>query len=252
MKLYNNIITTIQVRMGSTRLPGKVLKNVMDKPILLYMIERLKMSKYIDDIIIATSTNKLDDQLENFAKINNLKCYRGSEDDVLERVSETLLKFKVQIHVELCGDCVIPDPQIIDSMIEFYLKENYDVVTNSIKTTFPPGLETSIYKANLLIEQSKILTEPKYREHTALAFKEFPSKYKVKNIEAPMELYYPEIYLELDTEEDFKVIKNIYENLYPKNPDFTTLDVIDYMLKNKSIREINQNVHRRWKQYRNE
>ena len=116
------IIATIQARMGSTRLPGKVLKDICGKPMLLWQVDRIKKSRLIDDVIIATTTSPKDDEIVQFGIKNNIKYYRGSEDDVLNRVASLICKFGIDLHIEFCGDSPLPDPQLIDEFIGYYLK----------------------------------------------------------------------------------------------------------------------------------
>ena len=116
-----NITATIQARMNSKRLPGKVLENIMSKPMLQWQIERLKRSRLVDDIIIATTDSKQDDPIQKLCEKLNIKFYRGSENDVLGRVNNLLQKFDVEIHLECFGDSPLLDPQIIDEFIGFFM-----------------------------------------------------------------------------------------------------------------------------------
>jgi spore coat polysaccharide biosynthesis protein SpsF len=136
---------TIQARMGSTRLPGKVLKEIVGKPMLALQIERLQQCRLIDEIILATSVAKQDDVLADLVGRLGIGCFRGSEEDVVSRVVGALRAFQVDIHVEFMGDNPLPDPLLVDAIIGYYLKHqnDYDYVTNSLKTTYPPGAEVS-------------------------------------------------------------------------------------------------------------
>ena len=246
------IIASVQVRLGSTRLPRKALKEIMDKPVLYYLIERLKRATLVDDIIVATSVEKIDDDIEMFCRNNAIHCFRGSEQDVLGRVLGALKYMDADVGVEVYGDCPLIDPEVVDEIVGFYLdnRVRYDFVTNGLKSTYPPGLEVEVYPVSILEDSSKQINDLAIREHGTLFIRKNPQKYRLYNIEAPNELYYPDYYIELDTQEDFIIIKNIYEELYPENPDFRTIDVIDYLTKNKNLRELNSNVHRRWKEFR--
>ena len=113
------ITATIQARMGSTRLPGKVLKPICGKPMLALQIERIQQSILIDEIIIATSNSANDNSIESFAQSIGIPCFRGSEDDVLSRIVGTLQAYNAEIHVEFMGDNPIPDTQLVDSIIDF-------------------------------------------------------------------------------------------------------------------------------------
>ena len=114
------IIASIQARLNSSRLPKKVLKNIFGKPMLYWQVERIKKSLLIDDIIIATSNDL--DEIENFCKENKIICYRGSENDVLDRISSMIKDHNIDIHVELFGDSPLVDPMIIDQYVGYFLR----------------------------------------------------------------------------------------------------------------------------------
>ena len=248
-----NIIATIQARMASSRLPGKVLKKIMGKPMLLYQIERIKKSILIDDVIVATSTSSADDAIEAFAREYGINFFRGSENDVLQRIVDTLRHFKVEIHVEFMGDNPIPDANVVDSIIGFYLKnhDRYDYVTNALKTTFPPGFEVFVYPSKTLYEAEKGVKDAALREHVGLHIYSQPDKFQIMNIEAPDCIrQYVDFHFEVDTQEDFEVIKSILEHFYPENPCFSMTQAIGYLAEHRELAEKNKNIPRRWKAYR--
>lgn len=248
------ISATIQARMGSSRLPGKVLKPILGKPMLALQIERVRQSMLIDDIIIATSISKKDDPIEALARQLGVHCFRGSEDDVLSRVVAALRAYKVGIHVELMGDNPLPDPGLIDAIIGFYLKNKsqYDCVTNALKTTYPPGAEVSVYPSLVLMDAEQHAADPAFREHVSIHIYQHPERYQVYNLEAPPWLYAPDLHLEVDTEEDFQVVSAIYEALYPANLNFTLPQIIEFLRKNEALASKNRHVDRRWRAFREE
>jgi spore coat polysaccharide biosynthesis protein SpsF len=132
---------TIQARMGSSRLPGKVLMPVVGEPLLLRLVERIKRSQSIDRVIIATTTNSQDDPVARLAESMGCLCFRGSEEDVLGRVVGALRQYDVQVHAEFQGDNALPDPVLIDEVVGYYFEhsQQYDYVTTALKTTYPPG-----------------------------------------------------------------------------------------------------------------
>ena len=125
------IVASIQARLGSTRLPGKVLKDINGKPMLLRHVERLRRSRLLDDVIVATTTNPHDDKIVEFCINNNIAFYRGSEDDVLDRISSMIEERGIDVHVECFGDSPLTDPHIVDEIIGYYLKyqANIDFVS---------------------------------------------------------------------------------------------------------------------------
>ena len=247
------IAATIQARMGSSRLPGKVLKEINGKPLLLYQIERIRSSILIDDVIISTSTSRSDDILEELAVKYNVKCYRGSENDVLQRIVDTLKHFKVDVNVEFMGDNPIPDPNLVDTIIGFYLKhkDKYDYITNALKTTYPPGFEVFVYPSQTLYDAEKETKYSDLREHVGLHIYKRPDRFRIFNIEAPESIRrYIDYHFEVDTTEDFEVMDAIIRHFMPQNPNFSMMQAIEYMENNPHLIEINTNIHRRWEIFR--
>jgi len=249
-----NIIASIQARMGSTRLPGKVLKNICGKPMLLWQVERIKKSRLIDDVIIATTTNSKDDEIVRFCKKYRIDCYRGSEDDVLNRVASLIRERKIDLHAEFYGDSPLPDPQLIDEFIGYYLKYNpkYDYVSNSIETTYPPGQEIVLYRGDVLIELDGLLdSNDLLREHVAYNITRFPDKYKLASLKAPEWYNQPEAYLEVDTVKDLEMIRQLVSYFMRIEQDhFTLSQILELLRKQPEIMDINSSEERRWKELR--
>ena len=249
------IVASIQIRMGSSRLPGKALKKIAGKSLLEWQIERLKRSLLIDEIILATTHKPQDDVLEQEAYRLGISCFRGSEDNVLERVCQAVENSKADIHLEFYGDSPFVDPLLIDQTIGYLLKNfpHLDYVTTALKTTYPPGLEVTVYKANFLsrAHQSTASSDP-LREHTG------PNILKldgiiIENLEAPAEFNYPEFYFEIDTQEDFLMLSSLIQLVLNKyGSKFTSQNLIEIAKQNPEIIEMNTNVHRRWKAFRTE
>tara|TARA_B100000768_G_scaffold181779_1_gene206379 strand:+ start:1149 stop:1904 length:756 start_codon:yes stop_codon:yes gene_type:complete len=249
------IAATIQVRMGSSRLPGKVLKKIEGKSILEWQIQRIKKSLLIDEIIVATTDQPQDDVLAAEAQRLNVGCWRGSENDVLSRVHEAFCKTSADIHVEFYGDSPFVDSFQVDQMIGYLLKNisSLDYLSNAIKTTYPPGLEVSVYKASCLLDAQKntALDDP-LREHVGPNIKKNKSL-RIENIVAPSKFNYPEFYFEIDTQEDFTMLEQLLKVIVAQyGEDFSTENLIEAAIKNPKIIKINTKVHRRWKQFREE
>jgi len=248
------ITATIQARMSSERLPGKVLKLISGKPILEWQIDRIRKSKLIDEIVVATTNNSTDKQIIDFCKAKNVKYYIGSENDVLARINNAFFSTKSDIHVELYGDSPFVDPSLIDVYIGYFLK-NYnkiDVLTNSLKTTYPPGNEFFIYKKKCL-EYANNNTDKNdpLREHVSQNI--INKKFKVHNVEAKGVFYRPNLFLEIDTINDFEMLNKLIPIvIHKRGIDFSLKDIIDVSIMEKSITEQNKNVHRRWTKYRKE
>ena len=247
-----NIGASIQARMRSSRLPGKVLKPILGRPMLALQIERIQRSLLVDKIVVATSDRVEDDAIEHLTDDLGVACFRGSEEDVLGRVLGALKAFSIDLHVEFMGDNPIPDPLLIDSIIGYYLKHaaECDYVTNALTTTYPPGAEVFVYKTETLDDAESRATDPSLREHVGLHIYQHPERYRICNLEAPPWFHYPDIHLEVDTQEDFEVVTAVYENLYPQNPGFGLGEVLSFMKAHPELIDLNFQVERRWKSFR--
>ena len=207
----------LEARMGSTRLPGKTLKNLCGEPLIKRVIDRIKCSKKIDEIILATTINESDDQLAHYVKQQNIKVYRGSEQNVLERVVLAAEKYNVENIVELHGDNPFLDSEIIDLIINKYEITKCDYISNTIEKTFPMGLRVQVFPTTLLKDIYKTIDDP--------------NLYNIQNYSAPKKINRPDIRLTVDTKEDFEFVSNIYKkiidnNLYPK---FQVSDILNFI-----------------------
>ena len=238
------IVATIEARMAATRLPDKVLMKIAGKPMLRHIVERIKKSKLVDEVVIATTTNPKDKAIEKFAKQINTKVFRGSEEDVLLRVLETAKANNADIIVEFCGDCPLIDPEIIDQVIKFYLDNNYDYVSNFIdkNNEIIRGLQVQVFSTKILEEVSRKTNDPADRENVSLYIYEHPEKYKLGHAPVKKEFSRPELRWTVDTIEDLILIRKIYEELYTKNKNFTTKDVLYLLEKKQELLNINKNI----------
>jgi spore coat polysaccharide biosynthesis protein SpsF len=239
------IIATIEARMTSTRLPGKVMLPVLGKPILYYLVERLKKVPSIDDIVLATTTNDTDNILVDFAKKENIKCFRGSEDDVMLRVVEAAISENADVVVEITGDCPIIDPQIVEQTILMYKANNVDYVSNGHIRSFPDGMDTQVFSVDILKKSLSMTNNLLDHEHVTLHIRNNPELFSRINIVAPPELEWPELGLTLDEEDDFNLIKLIIEHFNSKNPFFGCLDVVTFLKNRPDLVKINSNVIRK-------
>lgn len=240
------IVATVEARMASTRLPGKVMKNILGKPVLELLVERLKMVELISDIVIATTINKSDDIIEGFCKKIDVKCFRGSEEDVLKRVLGAAKSVDADLIVEITGDCPLIDPDIVRECIKLFLKGDYDYVSNGcLEKTFPDGLAVQVFPVKVLEEVNELTKDPVDHEHVSLYVYKHSEKYKLKNYKAKGELCWPELAITLDTPEDYKLIKKIYEELYPMNNRFTAYDVVRFLKSNPELIAVDSDAMRR-------
>ena len=248
----DQFLATIEARMTSSRLPGKVMKKINGKYILEILIKRIQRSKYVDKIIIATTLNKEDDPIVELAKNLKVKYYRGSENDVLGRLAGAIENFTEEHIIQLTGDNPIIDSNIIDYMADFYLKSDFDFVTNNglmnMRNHYLPlGMDISLFKKRDLINIAKKTNDPEDREHPTLYFyRTGKNTYKIKNLNFPERWNNKNNYrLTLDTEDDLYVISNICENFKDSLYTFKLEDIYNYMEKNPDISNKNINITHR-------
>ncbi len=239
------IAAIVEARMASKRLPGKVLLKAKNITMLDHLIDRLKKVKNIDEIIVATTINPLDQEIIDFCEAKEIRYFRGSEDDVMGRVIGAAEYCKANIIVEITADCPIIDPTIVEQIINIYLFNNVDYVSNANVRSYPDGMDTQVYSIDIL-KSSYSMTDNKFdREHVTLHIRKNPNIFSNINVIAPPDIHSPDLGLTLDEKEDYIFIKNIIDNLYDKNKFFSCLDVINYLNENKSLLSINKHIKRK-------
>ncbi len=231
--------------MASSRLPGKVLLPVLSLPMLGRLILRLKSIEFLDQIIVATTNNLDDDLIVATAAKYGADIYRGSESDVLGRVLEAAKKYDVDLIVEITGDCPIIDPTIVVSIIQSYFDSEADYVSNSNIRSYPDGMDVQVYRTNVLEFSSSLANLPLEREHVTLHIRQNPTLFKILDIHSPLEFFYPNLGLTLDTSEDLDFLTKIIESLEPKKFLFSLKDILDYLDKNSDLLRINSHVIRK-------
>lgn len=232
----------IEARMTSSRLPGKVLFDIMGMPSVLRQIERIKRSRFIDTIIVATTVNQADDPLVRVLKQEQILFFRGSEEDVLGRVAEAAHFFSLDVVVEITGDCPLVDINESDRAIERYLEGGYDLVTNNLIRSYPIGMDTIVMSNRVLQESAGLTTDPVHREHVCMYLYEHPFEYSFSNIEAPRFLRDPKLRMTLDTKEDYDFIRRVYEILYPEKPAFDLYDMMKLLNLQPELRAITEGI----------
>jgi len=235
-------LVIVQARMTSTRLPGKVMKIVCDKPLLEHLINRLKTIKSADQIVIATTVNDTDNQIVNLCKKLDTLYYRGSEEDVLGRYYEAAVEYRGDVIIRITSDCPVIDPEVVDYLINIYTNniEKYDYVSNTLKRTYPQGMDSEIASFGTLKEAHFNAYDPFDREHVTSFIKMRPQQFRLYNIlyKADMSRYRWTV----DTPEDLELITKIYDALYYKNPLFSLNDILDLMACNPEWEAINAHI----------
>ena len=236
------IICFIEARFRSTRLPGKVLKPILGKPMLELMIERLRRARTIDGIVVATTDQPSDEPIAELANRLNVGVFRGSEDDVLARVLGAARAFEADVIVETTGDCPLHDPAIIDKVVADFRIGGADFVSNVRDYTTPRGTDVRVFTTDALDEINRISQDPADHEHVSLHFWEHPEKYKLRNVVTELPPEIAQLRLTVDTPEDFELVRRVYEELYPVKPDFSLGDILALFEQQPELARINQHV----------
>lgn len=237
-----NIAVIIQARMGSTRLPGKIMKEIQGKKILWHVVERVKRSKLINQITIATTDDPADNEIEDFCKENKIDCFRGDEENVLDRYYQAAKQNNAEMIVRVTSDCPLVDPGILDKLIHLFLNGNYDYVSNNMPPTYPHGLDAEVFSFSSLEKawrESKLKEE---REHVTPYIRKNPKKFKIGNLSNSKDL--SKLRWTLDFKEDFELITKIYSLLgdKAKTHNFNWLDILQLFKLNPELYKINKDV----------
>lgn len=232
----------IEARFRSTRLPGKVLKPILGKPMLELMIERLRRARTLDGIVVATTDQPADDGIAELAQRLNVGVFRGSEDDVLARVLGAARAYQADVIVETTGDCPLHDPAIIDMVVSDFRIGGADFVSNVLKYTSPRGTDVRVFTTATLDQINRTSTDPADHEHVSLHFWEHPEKYVLRDVLIGLPPDAAQLRLTVDTPQDFELIRRVYEELYPVKPDFTLWDVLDLFKRFPELPLINQDI----------
>ena len=225
----NNISVIIQARYSSTRFPGKILSKINQLTLLEILIKRICQSKKIQNIIIACTKNKKDDQIVKICKKYNVKIFRGSEKNVLKRYVEAARKYKVQNIVRITSDCPLLDPNILDDLIDKYFSNNYDYLSNTIKPTYPDGMDIEIFKFEILKKRNLIKISSLEKEHVTLGLKTL-KKYKKYNVKLYKD--YSNLRLTVDTKHDLDFIKKLLK-VFNYNFNISMNTILTFYEKNK-------------------
>src|ERR1700756_2129802 len=229
------VVASIEARMTSTRLPGKVLMPCVGRPMLELMVERVKRSRYLDAIVVATTVNATDDPIVDLAKNLGIRFFRGSEFNVVGRVTAAMQENQADIIVQLTADCPLIDPEIIDQLVRIYAANDFDHISNNILRSYPDGLDVQVSSLPILEKCYALCENDKDREHSFYTIRKNRDKIKTFQVLAPPELCWPLWRWTLDTIDDYHRICRIYEHFYHKDPSFASHDIAKLMLSDPSL-----------------
>jgi spore coat polysaccharide biosynthesis protein SpsF len=240
------IVASIEARMGSSRLPGKVLADIGGRPALTRLLDRLRQTTTLHDIVLATSVQPADDILEDWAKTNDVFIHRGSEADVLRRVLEAHLAVESDVIVEITGDCVFIDPELVDMVVSTFLHNDCDVVTNAWRRSYPDGMDVQVFRRSALEEVDATIDDPAVREHVSPYFYEHPERYRVVHLLAPARWSAPDTRIVLDYPEDLYFLRELWNRLAPSHANrFGIEEMMELLRQEPTLLDINRHCETR-------
>lgn len=244
--MYKNknqkIVVTIEARMTSSRLPGKVLLPLAGKPALERLVERIRRSRYVDDIVVATTINNEDQPIIDLCDKMGCAYFRGSEEDVLSRVLGAAKSVSGDIIVEITGDCPLLDHRHIDRTIEFFYSGEYDYANMK---NFPNGFGVQVFPTEVLDRVDKLTDDPIDRVHVSYYIYAHPETFRLFHWYAKGDMNWPEGRVTLDEQSDYELLNAIVEELYPKDEDFSAEDVVRLLKSRPDLVAINAEVRQK-------
>ena len=232
------VVLIIQARMGSTRLPGKSMMDLAGAPLVGRILERVKRVKKIDQIILATTNQTKDNILEKLSNDYKVTCFRGSENDLVDRYYNAAKLHGADVVLRLPADNPCPETGEYNRLINYQLSANKDFssnICNYMNNGYPDGIGVEAFTFVALEQIWENEKDPQKREHIALNFYDYindkipnGSTFSVGTISCPQEYSRPDIVLDVNTKEDYKMMKELYEHIYPVKPNFIFTDIIDW------------------------
>ncbi|KIL49940.1 cytidylyltransferase domain-containing protein [Jeotgalibacillus soli] len=234
-------IVIIQARMGSSRLPGKVLKPLGDKDVLSYVTKRCKQIKNVHDVIVATSVLPQDDEIVAWCKEHNISYFRGSEDDVLDRYVQCAKEYKPDYVMRVTSDCPFVDYEMADEIVMLMEREQVDIV--DLVGELPRGLAVELISFKSLLSIHERGKEVRHREHVTYYAYEFRDEFTRVEYETPKSHHHSSLRITLDTEEDYELCKTVAKHF--QNELVSSSEVIQYLLKNPEIAVLNKHIEQK-------
>jgi len=234
------VVAIIQGRMGSSRLPGKVMAEIAGKPMLFHVVNRIRRAKKIHLVAVATSTHASDDPIVALCREEAIPCFRGSEEDVLDRFYQAAKYFQSDVIVRLTSDCPLHDPDIIDCVIESLLEGDADFVSGGMKTTYPDGLDAAAFRMEVLERTWREAELKSDREHVTPYIHRHPELFRLKTIRHTTDLSH--FRWTVDEPRDLEFVRAVYA--YLGDVPFGMKDVLDLLKRHPELKEINTGIER--------
>lgn len=225
------VVLIMQARMGSTRLPGKSLLPLAGQPLIARVIERVRRCRRLDAIVLATTRKPEDDPVAALGEACGIAVFRGSENDLVDRYYQAALAHRADVIVRIPADNPVPEPQEIERVIAYHLESGNDFSSNYpdvFDNGYPDGIGAEVFTFSALKRVWETSTDFRNREHPHTNFYEHPDVYRIGTFECPAEFRRPDIILDVNTRDEYEFLAELYGDLYPRNPQFTIQDVIQW------------------------
>jgi glutamate-1-semialdehyde 2,1-aminomutase/spore coat polysaccharide biosynthesis protein SpsF len=237
------VVAILQARLGSTRLPGKVLAEIAGRPMLWHVVNRVRATRSVDKVIVATSNKSSDDAVAEFCIQNDIEFFRGHETDVLDRFYQTARHFNADVVVRITADCPLIDPQVVDRVVNTYLDGEYDYVTNTLRYTYPDGMDVEVFSFAALEKAWREARLPAEREHVT-PYLRASGRFRVFNVENEVDLSKRHLRWTVDEPADLEFVRAIYARLGGDKQPFGLSDILELLDKEPDLMQINSAIIR--------
>ena len=237
------VVAIIQARMGANRLPGKVLAEIAGRPMLWHVVNRVRIARSVDKVVVATSNRSSDDAVAEFCVQNDIEFFRGHETDVLDRFYQTARHFNADVVVRITADCPLIDPQVVDKVVSTYLEGGYDYVTNTLRSTYPDGMDVEVFSLAALEKAWREARLPAEREHVT-PYLRASGRFRVFNVENEVDLSKRNLRWTVDEPADLEFVRAIYARLGGDKQPFGLSDILELLDKEPDLMQINSAIIR--------
>lgn len=237
------VVAIIQARMSSSRLPGKVLRDIHGKPMLVWVVERARRAQCLTEVMVATTTDPADDMIEQVCRQLGIACFRGNGFDVLDRYYQAAREAEADVIVRITADCPLIDPGLIDVVVERFFEKKVDFAANRLpppyQRTYPIGLDVEVVSFTALQRAWQQATEKHEREHVLPYLYEIPGRFNILTVDYERDL--GSYRWTVDTYQDLQFVRQVFA-LLPDRESFTWLDVLKIVQDNPHLNEINAGI----------
>lgn len=238
------VVAIVQARMGSERLPGKVLQDICGNSMLARVVQRASRIVGVDEVLVATTNESQDDRIESHCLTLGVPVFRGSESDVLDRYYQAAKRYDADVVIRITADCPLLDPTVSSRVLNQFLTHAPDYASNTILRTYPRGLDIEAMSFDALERAWFEAKQPYEREHVTIFMYEHPEKFRLLSVEADLDQDYSKFRWTVDTPEDLSFVRAVYEQ-FPDGDDFGWLDVLQLLAQRPEIAEINRHVQQK-------